>query len=68
MLQLAQQAKIFRPPPSTTEAARSRMTRLVEISPELDVDMISTTVCLASLSNRPIFTAAIHGDRKTFKA
>ena len=64
MFELARQANIFDLPASIADVAKNPLTRLTESSLGLDVrviDMISTTVFLASLGNRPIFTAAILG-------
>ena len=71
MLTLARQANIFHLPESIAETARNRLTRMTENSPGLDArvaNMVSTTVCLATLDNRPIFTAALLGQKDTFTA
>ena len=71
MLQLARQFEIFRLPPKTTQQAANRLARLIETTAELDkpaIETLSTAICLVSLENQPIFTAAMLGEEQTFKA
>ena len=72
MLRLAQRKfKIFRLPAATKTQTKNRLQQQVKVRTSRDtwaVDMIATTICLASLPDRPIFTAALLGEKDTFKA
>ena len=71
MLQLVRQENIFGLPAVIPVATKNRMIRLTENSPGLDapvIEIISSTVCLASLDNRPIFTSATLIWTETFTA
>ena len=72
MLRMAQQKfKIFRLPQETKRQAKNRLKHQVEVKTSRDtwaVDMISTAICLASIPDRPIFTAALLGEKETFRA
>ena len=72
MLRLAQQKfKIFRVPDATKRQAINRLRHQVKVKTSRDtwtVDMIATAICLASIPDRPIFTAALLGEQETFRA
>ena len=72
MLRMAQQKfKIFRLPQETKRQAKNRLKHQVQIKTSRDtwaVDMISTAICLASIPDWPIFTAALLGEKETFRA
>ena len=71
LLQLAHRFKIFRLSSTTTHRAEVRLASLPGLSADLDevaTRKIAKVICLASLEEEPIFTAAMLGERQTFRA
>ena len=75
MLQQARKLKIFRLSAATAANAKTHLTHVTgdentgqNAQDTRAIEIISTAICLASLDNWPIFTAALLGEKETFQA